>query len=149
MLKKINTLDYGKDLIKGSGFYNGFFAWSDDEAGYLVTLKIEEIDSKIENRVWFVTHVSDTKGNPDDWTQMRRLSAVLFLIESHMQDELKSDFEARADQIIKMSYKLTTNIVSEFLGPISFNTRRWHWAKHKNENNSKHKLKPIDPLIRF
>jgi hypothetical protein len=139
MLKKINTQDYGKGLIKGSGFYHGFFAWSDDEAGYLVTLKIEEIDSQIENWVWFVTHVSDTKGNADDWTQMRRLSAVLLLIESHMQGESKLDFDARAEQIIKMSYKLTTNIVSEFLGSISFNTRRWHWVKHKNDNHSKHK----------
>jgi hypothetical protein len=139
MMKKVNTLEYGKALVLGSGFYHGFFAWEDDEAGYLVTLKIEEIDSQIENWVWFVTHVSETREKVDDWTQMRRLSAVLFLIESHMQDEAKLDFDARAEQIMKMSYKLTTNIVSEFLDPISFNTRRWHWAKHKSDNNSKHK----------
>jgi|688.fasta_scaffold370914_1 hypothetical protein len=139
MLNKVNAHEFGKSLVLGSGFYNGFFAWSDDEAGYLVTLKIEEIDSQIENWVWFVTHVSGTRGNADEWTQMRRLSAVLFLIESHMQDEPKLDFDARAEQIIKMSYKLTTNIVSEFLGPISLNTRRWHWAKHKDDNHSKNK----------
>ena len=139
MLKKVNTQEFGESLVFGSGFYHGFFAWADDEAGYLVTLKIEEIDSQIENWVWFVTHMSETRENVDDWTQMRRLSAVLFLIESHMQDEPNVDFDARAEQIMKMSYKLTTNIVSEFLDPICFNTRRWHWAKHKSDNNSNHK----------
>jgi hypothetical protein len=104
-----------------------------------VSLKIEEIDNEIENWVWFVTHVSDTKLDADAWTQMRRLSAVLFLVESHGKKESKLDVDARAEQIMKMSYKLTTNIVSEFLGSISLNTKRWHWAKHKSDNNSKHK----------
>lgn len=132
-------MEYGKALISGSGFYHDFFAWTEEDSGYLVSLKIEEIDNEIENWVWFVTHMSETRENVDDWTQMRRLSAVLFLIESHMQDESNVDFDARAEQIMKMSYKLTTNIVSEFLDPICFNTRKWHWAKHKSDNNSNHK----------
>ena len=132
-------MEYGKALISGSGFYHDFFAWTEEDSGYLVSLKIEEIDNEIENWVWFVTHVSDTKLDADAWTQMRRISAVLFLVESHGKNESKLDVDARAEQIMKMSYKLTTNIVSEFLGSISFNTRRWHWAKHKNDNHSKHK----------
>jgi hypothetical protein len=139
MMKKVNTLEFGKALISGSGFYHDFFSWTEEDSGHLVSLKIEEIDNEIENWVWFVTHVSDTKGNVEEWTKMRRLSAVLFMIESHKKDEVKLDLEARAEQIMKMSYKLTTNIVSEFLGSISLNTRRWHWAKHKSDNNSKHK----------
>jgi hypothetical protein len=139
MMKKVNTTEYGKALISGSGFYQDFFAWSVDEGDYLISLKIEEIDLDIENWVWFVTHVSNTKLDADAWTQMRRLSAVLFLVESHGKKESKLDVDARAEQIMKMSYKLTTNIVSEFLGSISLNTKRWHWAKHKSDNNSKHK----------
>lgn len=139
MLKKVNAHDFGKSLVLGSGFYHDFFAWSDEKAGYLISMKIETIDSRIENWVWFVTHVSDTGGDIDDWIKMRRLSAVLFLVESHKRGEVKLDIEARAEQIMEMSYKLTTNIVSEFLRPISLNTRRWHWAKHKSDNNSKHK----------
>jgi len=132
-------MEYGKALISGSGFFQDFFAWTPDEDGYLVSLKIEEIDNDIENWVWFVTHVSDTKLDADAWTQMRRLSAVLFLVESHRKNESKLDVDARAEQIMKMSYGLTTNIVSEFLGSISLNARRWHWAKYKSDNNSKHK----------
>ena len=139
MMKKVNTMEYGKALISGSGFYHDFFAWTEEDSGYLVSLKIEEIDNEIENWVWFVTHVSDTKLDADAWTQMRRISAVLFLVESHGKNESKLDVDARAEQIMKMSYKLTTNIVSEFLGSISLNTKRWHWAKHKSDNNSNHK----------
>ena len=126
MMKKVNTMEYGKALISGSGFYHDFFAWTEEDSGYLVSLKIEEIDNDIENWVWFVTHVSDTKLDADAWTQMRRLSAVLFLVESHGKKESKLDVDARAEQIMKMSYKLKTNIVSEFLGSISLNTKRWH-----------------------
>jgi len=139
MLKKLIASEFGRELSKGKGAYEGFYAWIHDETGILISLKIERVDSEVDNWIWFVTQVSKINDVEDNWNESRRISPVLFLIESHKVNDLETDLEKRAIQVFELSLPLETNVASEFLATISLNIRKWHWAKHKQDNTSKFK----------
>jgi len=139
MLTKLNASEFGRELTMGKGAYVGFHAWTNDETGILMSLKIERVDNEIDNWVWFVTQVSKINDVEDKWSESRRISSVLFLIESHKLKDLETDLEKRAIQVFQLALPLETNVASEFLATISLNIRRWHWAKHKQDNLSKFK----------